>query len=110
MENTNTSKAIRSILEQGQAVTVKQVLEALQSEHNITAEYRPVFGTLRRIANAVGKGTFKGLKKASKAPAIEVIAADPKVKKAVKARIEEEMAMVAVEEAPMKKAAKRRKK
>lgn len=99
MENTNISKAIRSILEQGQAVTVKQVLETLQSEHSIEAQYRPVFGTLRRIANGAGKGTFKGLKKASKAA---------KVVEAPVAEIEE--AVVAVEEAPMKKAAKRKRK
>lgn len=99
MENNNISKAIREILSKGQAVTVKQVLEALQSEHNIEAAYRPVFGTLRRISNAAGKGSFKGLKKASKAIEIE---------EAPAAEIEE--AVVAVEEAPLKKAAKRRKK
>ena len=96
MENNNISKAIRSILEKGEAVTVKQVLEALQSEHNIEAAYRPVFGTLRRISNVAGKGSFQGLKKASKtieAPVAEI-----------------EEAVVAVEEAPLKKAAKRRKK
>jgi hypothetical protein len=104
MENNNISKAIRSILEEGQAVTVKQVLETLQSEHSITAEYRPVFGTLRRIANGAGKGTFQGLKKASKTEAVvaEVIEAPVM-------EIEEE-AVVAVEEAPMKKAAKRKRK
>lgn len=108
MENTNVSKAIRSILEQGNAVTVKQVLETLQSEHNINAEYRPVFGTLRRIANGAGKGTFQGLKKAEKAKAA------PKAKKVVVVDevvpVEFEEAVVAIEEAPVKKAAKRRKK
>jgi hypothetical protein len=99
MENNNISKAIRSILEKGEAVTVKQVLEALQSEHNISAEYRPVFGTLRRISNNAGKGTFQGFKKASKAEAII---------EAPVAEIEE--AVVAVEEAPMKKAAKSKRK
>jgi hypothetical protein len=103
MENNNISKAIRSILEEGQAVTVKHVLEALR-ERNIEAEYRPVFGTLRRIANGAGKGTFQGLKKASKTEAVvaEVIEAPVM-------EIEEE-AVVAVEEAPMKKAAKRKRK
>lgn len=99
MENTNISKAIRSILEAGEAVTVKQVLETLQSEHSILTEYRPVFGTLRRIANSAGKGTFQGLKKASKT--VEVVEAPV-------AEIEE--AVVAVEEAPVKKAAKRKRK
>ena len=101
MENSNISKAIRSILEQGEAVTVKQVLETLQSEHNIEAQYRPVFGTLRRIANGAGKGTFQGLKKASKVEAVIV-------EEAPVAEIEE--AVVAVEEAPVKKAAKRKRK
>jgi uncharacterized protein YqgV (UPF0045/DUF77 family) len=98
MENNNISKAIRSILEEGQAVTVKHVLEALR-ERNIEAEYRPVFGTLRRISNNAGKGTFQGFKKASKAETIV---------EAPVAEIEE--AVVAVEEAPMKKAAKRKRK
>jgi hypothetical protein len=98
MENNNISKAIREILSEGKAVTVKQVLETLQSKHNIEAQYRPVFGTLRRLSNAAGKGSFKGLKKAIKA----------KVVQAPVAEIEE--AVVAVEEAPIKKAAKRRKK
>jgi hypothetical protein len=120
MEKNPMSKAIRDILMKNETVTPKFVIDTLASEYNITAEYRPVFGALRRITASNGKGSFLGIgveyteEKVSSAkvskPKFEVIAADPKVKEAVEAKIEEEMVTVAVEEAPVKKAAKKKRK
>ena len=119
MSNNNISKAIRSILSQNETVTVKQVLEALETEHSITAEYRPVFGALRRITTQVSKGVFNGLSEGSiavmEAPEEMIIETAPSEGVTIEettldGEVIEEVTIAVEDEAPKKKAARRKRK
>lgn len=52
-EVTSLTQAIRNILSTAQGATVKSVQEAIKANYPLVkSDYRPIFGVMRRLANA----------------------------------------------------------